>query len=211
MPIQDKTCVIRCSVSRILMAFTSTILSVWAMYIAGMLDAEIGARLTQNGISFYLTPPSHSKRYAVVFIFWVSVLSLCPILMGIKRFVNNSALRIIAPIAAVYFGGALLVSEMWASLPCSRQGRLTVNEFRSRHLCRNEKFIDRAIQMLEGCPFKPAINRTSIDAFLALHPNSAFDNSALSRIQVGRSWNVLILLDQLSVPVFVRLSTTSFS
>ena len=171
---------------KFLKASFSILLVLWLLYRFGMVDAEMGARLVQSGISVYLTPPSADRKFGLIEFVCFSFITLILFCSNLKRsFKSNfQTIRIVTFAFVMFIGGSLFFENVYRSLPCSREARLSVKEFEARYSCKREKYVDRALEMLGVCPHVPAINSSSIEKFLSLPAEIGTEKSSLSRIQV---------------------------
>jgi hypothetical protein len=68
--------------------------------------------------------------------------------------------------------------------PCNRDPRLTVPEFLSRYNCKREKYIEKAMDLLESCPYRPVVNKTTIERLLDLNPEQGLPPTYTAHIQI---------------------------
>ena len=70
---------------KFLKASFSILLVLWLLYRFGMVDAEMGARLVQSGISVYLTPPSADRKFGLIEFVCFSFITLILFCSNLKR------------------------------------------------------------------------------------------------------------------------------
>jgi hypothetical protein len=161
------------------------------LFVFGMVDAEFGAREIKYGISLYLTLPlTSNQRIAVMGLFFTVLIAF--VANRKRRTLPNGFLIVsVLYLSTLVFFEEIVYNEAMHpngftvfKFACKQEARMTVAEFTARYGCGREKYIDRAKQLLESCPNRPAVNSTSIERLLALPPEQGISRENSARIQI---------------------------